>query len=539
MCRQLSDNVKTGGLTLRRRFALYIASSIIAFVMLLLLLLSLFGVLNPINGRITDYLDDQLNNHTAQLEHDMDKLAAYSVSFSAQMETLIEDYLRDNHMTFDGLTNDIDALTELQAKAYSTVYTNIQVASCSGAFYILDTTVNDTLEVPRYNGIYIKYANLYAESTVNTKIALFRGSADVARANNINLSSTWQNEMATDAFADTGVLENADYFLSGVEDIPDTWERARYIYTPIYGKDNRVIGICGFELSDLYVQLSYSAADTESAQTICALLDKTDVGYQGQFISNRSGYVPPECDTITAKESGSFYEYRCGDNAYIGKEKEIVIGGNTITVAIMVPKPQYESIVRNGQLKNITIFFIIAVAAACTCLWLSKKYIAPIHKSIEKFKTSKADYERSGIVEIDDLFVFLAEQDRKNEAALAEMEKEKAQIQSTLNQISTEHSEAKQEIARLAYSRKNEVDPYDYEHFLMGLKTLTHTERVIFDYYLDGKSVKEIMELVGVKESTIRFHNRNIYSKLGVNSLKQLLLYAAIMKQEEEEGGEV
>ena len=51
-----------------------------------------------------------------------------------------------------------------------------------------------------------------------------------------------------------------------------------------------------------------------------------------------------------------------------------------------------------------------------------------------------------------------------------------------------------------------------------------------------GKTVKEIVALTGLKESTVRFHNRNIYTKLGVHSLKQLLRYSAIMKQEEGEG---
>ena len=113
------------------------------------------------------------------------------------------------------------------------------------------------------------------------------------------------------------------------------------------------------------------------------------------------------------------------------------------------------------------------------------------------------------------------------------MESQKTQIQSSLEQVSSEHSEAKREIARLAYSRKNEVDPDDYEQFLMGVKTLTQMERTVFEHYLAGKMVKDIVELLGIKESTVRFHNRNIYSKLGVNSLKQLLLYAAIMKRDE------
>ena len=136
--------------------------------------------------------------------------------------------------------------------------------------------------------------------------------------------------------------------------------------------------------------------------------------------------------------------------------------------------------------------------------------------------------------EIDDLFAFLAEQDAIAEAQLAEAESQRIRIQSTLDQIVSEKLEAEQTVARLAYSRKNEVDPYEYEQFLMGVQTLTSKERIVFNYYLDGKSVKQIVTLAGIKESTVRFHNRNIYSKLGVNSLKQLLLYAAVMKQEKE-----
>lgn len=531
--KQFCEKIKSGSLSLRRRFVLYVASAIIASIMLLLLLLSLFGVLNPANSRIEAYLDDQLDNHATQMEHDVDKLAAYSLSFSEQMKTVIENYLTKHHMSFNDLTNNIDALTALQRQTYTTVYTNIRIAPCSGAFYILNTTVNNTTDIPNYNGIYIKFANLYAESTVNTKVALFRGSSEVARRNGINLSSTWQNEMKTDVFSDTSIFAQNSYIMSGVTKIPDTWERARYIYSPIYSDDGKVIGICGFELSDLYLQLAYSTADTQSDQTVCALLDKTDGGYVGQFISNRSGYVPPVCEIITSKENSAFYEYECGNYEYIGKEKEVVIDGNTIIVALMFPKPQYESIVRDGQLKNITILFIIAVIAFCACLWLSKKYITPIKKSITQIKTSKTDYTPSGITEIDDLFAFLAQQDREAEAALAEMENQKAQMQSTLDQMSTHYNEAQQEIARLAYSRKNEIDPYDYEQFLMGVKTLTQMERTVFNHYLAGKSVKEIMELLGIKESTVRFHNRNIYSKLGVNSLKQLLRYASVMKQDE------
>jgi len=529
---QFFDKMKNGGWSMRGRFLLYAVSAIVTLVMLLLLLLSIFGVLNPADSRIRAYLDDQLDNHAARTEHDFDKLAAYTLSFSEQMEKIIGDQLDKSGMTFDDLTNDIDALTILQEQSYSTVYTNIRVAPCSGAFYILDTTVNDATDTPMKNGLYIKFANLYTENTINTKVALWRGSSEVARKNGINLSSSWQNEMKTNVFANTAVFGEKSFAISRVSEIPDTWKRARYIYSPIRLRDGRIVGICGFELSDLYLRLSYNTTDKQSKHAVCAIFDKNNGKYSGQFISNRSGYLPPEYSEISSEKHGVYNIYRCGNREYIGKESEIDIGGNALAVAAMLPKRQYNDAVFCGKLKIACIFFVIAAAAFCVCLWLSKKYINPIRKSISQFITNKKEYSPSGMTEIDDLFVFLADKDRKIEESIAEMKQQNTQIRNTLEQVINEHSLAKQEIARLAYSRKNEVDPDDYKQFLEGVKTLTPTEKAVFDLYLAGKNVKEIVETLDIKESTVRFHNRNIYSKLGVNSLKQLLLFAAIMKRE-------
>ena len=56
-----------------------------------------------------------------------------------------------------------------------------------------------------------------------------------------------------------------------------------------------------------------------------------------------------------------------------------------------------------------------------------------------------------------------------------------------------------------------------------GLAELTKTERLIYDAYIEGKTTKEIMQLLSIKENTLKFHNKNIYSKLGVSSRKQLV----------------
>ena len=93
------------------------------------------------------------------------------------------------------------------------------------------------------------------------------------------------------------------------------------------------------------------------------------------------------------------------------------------------------------------------------------------------------------------------------------------------------------EIDRLSYSRKKEIDPDDYENFLIGIKSLTKTERNIFEMYLAGKTAQEITETIGIKESTLKFHNHNIYEKLGVSSRKQMLRFAAIYSSSE--GGNI
>ncbi len=61
------------------------------------------------------------------------------------------------------------------------------------------------------------------------------------------------------------------------------------------------------------------------------------------------------------------------------------------------------------------------------------------------------------------------------------------------------------------------------ERFIQGLATLTPTEKAIYDLYLNGKSTKEVLEALNIKENTLKFHNKNLYSKLGVPSRKALI----------------
>ena len=62
--------------------------------------------------------------------------------------------------------------------------------------------------------------------------------------------------------------------------------------------------------------------------------------------------------------------------------------------------------------------------------------------------------------------------------------------------------------------------------FWQGVEELTKTERHVFELYLDGNSTKDVMAALSITENTLKYHNKNIYSKLGVSSRKQLLQLA-------------
>lgn len=87
-----------------------------------------------------------------------------------------------------------------------------------------------------------------------------------------------------------------------------------------------------------------------------------------------------------------------------------------------------------------------------------------------------------------------------------------------------------------------DVAPERIEHFMIGLKQLTPTEREIYDAYITRLTTKEVMTKLNIKESTLKYHNRNIYGKLGVSSRKELLelhKHIKVVKTRLEEVGNV
>ena len=104
---------------------------------------------------------------------------------------------------------------------------------------------------------------------------------------------------------------------------------------------------------------------------------------------------------------------------------------------------------------------------------------------------------------------FLMQDEEKRKALLT--------VNTEINSI-----ESNIEVKKTVVAENNE-DAEKTELFQKGISTLTVTEKMIFDLYLEGNGTKDVLSKMNIKENTLKYHNKNIYGKLGVSSRKQLL----------------
>ncbi|WP_218835294.1 response regulator transcription factor [Sedimentibacter hydroxybenzoicus] len=82
-------------------------------------------------------------------------------------------------------------------------------------------------------------------------------------------------------------------------------------------------------------------------------------------------------------------------------------------------------------------------------------------------------------------------------------------------------------------STKEETDPDSLilNEFLSNLRTLSPSERAVFNLYAENNTAKEIAEKLFLSINTIKTHTKHIYAKLNIKSKDELLLYVEMLKE--------
>lgn len=559
--------------SMRGRFIIYLLSLVLLAGSAMLILLNVIGIVQPPSHDIDRFLEYELNTRTNDIKRQMNALAAHNIDLSQQLQNDIDRVMLEQgiYNNYDALNNNPEALTAIQQATYQTLAAKMQQAPASGALYLINASVNTNLLEPTYNGLFLKFTNIYSENTLFNETCMFRGNPQVARNNNISLYSTWQLELNAHAYPQADKLLHAkennisqQYILTDVAHLKESWEQSRLFLMPINSNDGRIIGICGFEISSVYFQQRTKQANYKGYPLITAILDKkADNEYQGQ-LSNPASFVNA---TIKMSSDGEHEFFTAGQESFIGYTAPLKVGASEHKVAVMLPADSYYHLQQQAKMRLLIMLGIILLLSLLSAGYFSKRYVDPLVADLQQLQQNPDAPPQANVLELNQFFEFLqshseqqaeklrqlqsennqvqkqyglaamrlqeAQEKQKQtanqyihlEEQLAALQNEIQQVRLQMEQTQQEKLQAQQEreqaqqqfnFAQAALEKAIEkklesVDPDSYQMFIDNLTTLTPKEEDIFNLYVQGCSTKDIISQLGITENTLKYHNKNIF----------------------------
>lgn len=256
---------------------------------------------------------------------------------------------------------------------------------------------------------------------------------------------------------------------------------------------------------------------------------------------------------------------------------------------LMLPADSYYHLQRQAKIRLLIMLGIILLLSLLSASYFSKKYVDPLVADLQQLQQNPDASPQANVLELNQFFEFLqnhseqqaeklrqlqsennqvqkqyglaamrlqeAQEKQKQtanqyihlEEQLAALQNEIQQVRLQMEQTQQEKLQAQQEreqaqqqlnFAQAALEKAIEkklesVDPDSCQMFIDNLATLTPKEEDIFNLYVQGCSTKAIISQLGITENTLKYHNKNIYSKLGVKTRKELLQYIELMRNAE------
>ena len=533
-------NLKKKKTSMHSKLLLYMFTLVLVVVMFIAVGLFSVGQFSTTTKKYSSNLTFQNEFYTRQIEKYFDDLSMMTEMLANDSSAIIDNYLNENGIHISAL-NDSQYYTEgVQEALFPKLEEELLKADASGAFIILNATVNtgEANSDKSKTGLYFQRSTL---DRTDETLLLFRGNAELGRKKNIMPHRKWRLEFRTDFvpqtenFFNETIVKEKKSVLTDIFTLNGTSEKAMAFITSLFGADGSYYGICGFEISNNYFK-DFFVQPTRLEQLTCTFsktekdgkIDCENIFWTGVL----NGYSLKPSGTLVPKKMNDSLTEFLGENTFVAAKNEITILNTPYTLVVMQPKSEFDKTVAINVTKIVLVCFLLIISAVVLCIFFSRKFVSPVIKSLEKIRMQEHARTKSDIIEIDDLFVYLAEQDRLRDLEMKNLKHQNEELTIVTENQTSEIDKRQTEIERLAYSRKNEIDPDNYEAFKIGLKELTKTEKTVFNLYLQGKTAKEITDILNIRESTLKFHNHNILEKLCVSSRKQMLRYATLLKQE-------
>ncbi|MBQ3105199.1 MAG: helix-turn-helix transcriptional regulator [Lachnospiraceae bacterium] len=505
----LTRNVRKQSVAMQHKLLLYWISMLLAVFAALLVVLSAMGVFSGTGERLHQVLSVHHKNVAATLKEQINLLTARGIDLSEQVSDGLDTLLYAKPTA--ELNNDAQSLKELEEAFYPKLNTALRSSPCNGVYLVMDATINTEAEGAEASraGLYLRFANLNAKNAVHQDVVLFRGIADIARMNQVELHNRWKMEFDTSLMIGyTQALEQEakklteSVFWTPRVRLTDTWENILLLVVPIPGSDGSYRGICGVELGELYMQLSYPAQESEfgNMMTVIAPMEEDRLLLSQGLTGGQGGANLTAVDTLTVEEGRLCHRYTGEDGTFLGMHTKLdmeVVDGSSMYAVTLFPEDTYRTVRDSDRLRWIAASTMFLVATILLAVCLSRRFVRPITQSLDALNSdTETEVGHTGISEIDTLVAFLRTKGQSGGTASLP-----ADIEELFNAFAGRAGE------------------------------LTTTERNIIKYYAEGREVAEVAELAFISIHTVRKHNLNIYRKLGVSSREEVMLYLELFRR--------
>ena len=226
--------------------------------------LFLFASLHNTKKDISRSLQIQFSVFQNDMERYFDQLAVMGVNLSEDMSAEVDKELALRHMSFAQLDDSPEVLNALEEEMLEPLCRCLRQTGCSGAFVLLDATVNTRMEGAEHSraGLYVQKSGA---DTPTVPLLLYRGSAEVGKTHSVMPHRKWRMEFQTDQFPDydrwmtpgSAPLYQS-YTLTERFELPGTSEEVQLFFLPLRGRDGTMYGLCGFEISESYFKQNFA-----------------------------------------------------------------------------------------------------------------------------------------------------------------------------------------------------------------------------------------------------------------------------------------
>ena len=514
----------TAGVSLGRRLFFFMTALAMTIFVGVIAILILTGVLSAGLSESEKMFASELLHTANEITRDYGLISLRTIDLATSLSASIEASAGRMGVPATGLKEHPEMLEEIISSQYARALFALLVSQCSGVFFILDATVNPTLENASHSkaGLYLKNMepNIISSSTPN--ITLLCGFPAIGRNNALSLHAQWTMEFDISAApyyykplaaaaANPHLPLSRLYYWSGALTLPGTSEEIMICSAPLLDSQGNAFGVCGFEISAMLFKLSYMPAHRHFNHLFCVLAPLGDESLDLKRSLLAGGYsarVAARNHSLLRiiENRRYFYSYQENkDTLYLGLHEPVklypddsVFAGEHWAAAILLPQ---EDIVSSITSLNVLLFSLLAllIIAGIICSFVlgQKLFVKPITDGLDLLKSDNlATAPKTKIPELDDLIEYL--------------------------------SSRSQELSQKARQENFSLEILD--QFLTNVKQLSAAERAVFDLYAEGYSANEISRKLFLSINTIKTHSKRIYAKLNVASREELLLYVQLFK---------